>query len=62
MERKVAICVLVTVAALWSISVMLTFVNQGRVIDPLLHALMTTVVGGAIVYLYKVKNGDSAPS
>ena len=59
MEKKVAIGVLILVTTLWSISVVITFVKENEVIDPSLTALMTTIVGGVLFYLYKTgaKNG-----
>jgi len=57
MERKIAIAVLVTVTAMWAVSVALTFLNEKRVVDPTLSALMTAIVGGVLVFLYTRRNG-----
>jgi hypothetical protein len=61
-EKKVAIGVLVIVTTLWATSVVITFVDEDEVIDPTLSALMTTIVGGVLVYLYRagVKDDKSA--
>jgi uncharacterized membrane-anchored protein len=53
MEKKVAVGVLILVTTLWSISVIMTFIKEDEVIDPSLTALMTTIVGGVLFYLYK---------
>jgi uncharacterized membrane-anchored protein len=62
-EKKVAIGVLCLVTMLWTISVVITFIEEDEVIDPSLTALMTTIVGGVLWYLYKVgtKNGNGPP-
>jgi uncharacterized membrane-anchored protein len=58
MEKKVAVAILVLVTTLWTISVLITFIKEDEVIDPSLTALMTTVVGGVLFYLYKVNTRD----
>ena len=57
MERKIAFAVLAIVTVMWALSVILTFLNSKRVVDPTLSALMTAIVGGVLVYLYTRRNG-----
>ena len=57
MERKIAIAVLAIVTTMWAVSVALTFLNEKRVVDPTLSALMTAIVGGVLVFLYTRRNG-----
>jgi ABC-type enterobactin transport system permease subunit len=57
MERKIAFAVLAIVTIMWAASVVLTFLNSKRVVDPTLSALMTAIVGGVLVYLYTRRNG-----